>query len=86
MADASIPVIVLELEDELPFTSTVSASGKPFMAFIASNPGIRSDGRTEEEAVDRLRATLLSHIPEGKVRKVVDMRFDDLIVEEIMEG
>jgi len=86
MPDASISVVVVkEDESDTPFqVTTATVTGRPYMAFVAANPQIRADGQTEQDAIDRLRALLMSYVPRARVRKVVDLRFDELMVEEIM--
>lgn len=90
MPEASVTVIVVELDPD-PYghgASPMMTTGqdRPFYAYMASNPKIRSDGRTEEEALERLKHLILNHHPPAKKRRVVDLRLDELIVEEVMSS
>ena len=84
-AEASVTVIVVELEDTNSSISPMS-NPRPFYAYMASNPKIRADGCTEEEALASLKHQILSHHPPAKRRRAVDLRLDELIVEEVMGG
>lgn len=88
-AEASVTVIVVELEPD-PYNNgivqTMTGTDRPFYAYMASNPQIRADGATEEDALRRLKHQILSHHPPAKRRRAVDLRLDELIVEEVMEG
>jgi predicted RNase H-like HicB family nuclease len=61
------------------------ASDKPWQAFVASNPQLRSSGRTEQEAIDRLKKVIMyvtDNMEIGTAR-VVDLVLDDLVVAEV---
>ena len=58
---------------------------QPWQAFVASNPQLRSSGRTEQEAIDRLKKVIMyvtDNMEIGTAR-VVDLVLDDLVVAEI---
>ena len=57
-----------------------------FWAFVAGNPDLRASGDTEEEALDRLRRRVITGCLFGNEKRVkaVEMRFDDLLVEDVM--
>lgn len=59
---------------------------KPFLVYVAGNPQLRADGATEEEALDRLRKHILSMASGKEVKsvKAVEMRFDELLVADVM--
>jgi len=79
---ASIAVIVCDIGDD-PFN--LVGTQRPILAYVASNPQLRAAGRDEKEALEMLRANILGHAHSSKKRKAVEMDFDDLLVEEIME-
>lgn len=83
MAEATVAVIVCRMSGS-PFPSTAAA--RPFHAYVAANPQLCVDGRDEEEALSRLRAMILDYSKPAMARKVVELRFDELIVEEVMQG
>jgi len=85
MADFSIAVVVVDLRQDPNYMRYVNpmTSEKPFMAFVAANPSLRAEGRTEADALDRLKEYILGLIPKGK-RKIVDLQFGELVVEGIM--
>ena len=88
MPDVSVTVIVVEYEDaSMPLMFATNAP-KNFFAYMASNPQIRADGETEEKALESLKALIMnSHSHQGvKRKKAVDLRLDELIVEEVMLG
>ena len=88
-AEASVTVIVVELEDD-PYgpgsLTPMVGVHRPFYAYMASNPEIRADGITEEDALARLKHQILNRHPPAKRRRAVDLRLDELIVEEVMGG
>lgn len=90
MSDASITIVVIKEDEPDPLgfgglgLTTAMVTGRPYMAFVAANPQLRANGQTEEDAIERLRALLMSYIPKAKARRVVDLRFDELLVEEVM--
>lgn len=83
MPEASVTVIVVELEPDGPGVNMMSAP-RPFYAYMASNPQIRADGCTEEEALERLKHLILTNHPPAVKRRVVDLQLSELIVEEVM--
>lgn len=60
-------------------------SGKSFYAMVVANPKLRANGRDAEDAIENLKHVIRSHIF-GKFVKIVDVSFDDLIVQEVMES
>lgn len=60
---------------------------KPFLAYAASNPQLRADGLSEDEAVDKLMQHVLSHAKDKNVKsvKVREMSFDELVVQQAVE-
>lgn len=83
MAKATIAVIVCRMPDS-PFPSMTEP--RPFYAYVAANPQLRADGRNEEEALRHLETVILDCSKKAVSRKVVELRFDELIVEEVMQG
>ena len=81
----AVTVIVVESD-----TSTVPwgmQRPKPFFVYVAGNPELRADGATEEEALDGLRRHILCMASGKGVKsvKAVEMRFCELLVNEIMD-
>ncbi len=82
----SIAIIIIEEDPPNPYEITPGiASGQGFYAYVAANPNIRSSGSTEQEALARIKAQIIS-IGRGGKKKIVELRFDELIVEEIMNS
>jgi hypothetical protein len=89
----SITVIVTKEKDDpygfaggaLLGPSSRMASGKPFTATVVANNQMRANGATADEAVSHLKALIRSQMF-GTFVKVVDLDFNDLIVEEVMES
>jgi hypothetical protein len=87
MPEASVTVIVVELEpDPNPHAVQMVTAARPFYAYMASNPRVRADGETEEDALERLKHLILTHHPPARRRRVVDLQLSELIVEEVMRG
>ena len=88
MPDVSVTVIVVEYEDGQDSLMLATSASKPFYAYMASNPQIRADGTTEEAALESLKALIMNHHSHQGVKrkKAVDLRLDELIVEEVMLG
>jgi len=80
----SLTVIVVETHNR---SLAWSANPKPFLAFVAGNTQMRADGRTEQDAVDALRKSILSMAQGRDVKsvKVVEMRFDELLAQQVMD-
>ncbi len=93
---ASVPVIVIDYSAEpgggsggniLGFADSRSPNPtRPCLAVVASNPELRATGRTEDEALSNLRASILARLPGGGLRKAAELRFDDLLAEEVMSS
>lgn len=82
--EGSISVVVYE-EKTSTFGNTLMGMSRPFHAFVASNPKLRADGSSEEEALTRLRVLVLSHIPhDAKSVKLIDLQFGGLIASEVL--
>lgn len=78
----SVTVIIVELmEEQWSFPLE-----KPFLVYVAGNPKLRADGRTEEEAMDKLKHHILSMAGKAKSVKTREMSFDELTVQEIMNS
>ncbi len=65
--------------------TNMMATGKPYMAHVASNPELRAQGRTADEAVENLKTHMRLHM-RGKFVKIVEVEFEDLLVQEVMES
>ena len=56
MPEASVTVILVELEpDPNALSVQMMSASRPFFVYMASNPQIRADGCTEEEALENLK-------------------------------
>jgi len=82
----SVPVVVIEFNDDPMFGfSSVTASARTHLAFVMSNPQMRADGTSEEDALERLKVYIMSHIGKAKSVKMTNLILDDLIVGEVMD-
>jgi hypothetical protein len=75
----SVPVVIVELEDD-PF-----AARRTHLAFVMSNPQLRSDGTSEEDALERLKHYITAYVGKAKKVKMTNLILDDLIVNEVMD-
>jgi predicted RNase H-like HicB family nuclease len=61
---------------------------KPFVAHVASNPAMRTQGKTAEEAVDNLKRLIMTQFKSSKgspPQRVVEITLDEMIVGEVMD-
>ncbi len=59
----------------------------PFFAYVLGNPGIKAGGRTEREAVEKVRKALLLDSDKRTTRKIVELDLGDhVLAEDIMSG
>lgn len=56
---------------------------KPYTAFVVSNPMMRADGGSEQDAIFRLKRHLFSHLF-GRVISCQTLNLNEFIVEEIL--
>ena len=73
----TIPVIVVE-DDSNPF------SGPSFLAFVASNPDLRAEGRSEDLAVAALKRVIFGRFRGPRTVREIDL--SEILVEEVMRG
>lgn len=77
----SVAAIVLHMPSGTTFTTI---NDKPYFAFVVSNPNIRADGFSEQEALDKLKAQILGRISSNRIfAKIVNITFGELMIEEI---
>ena len=82
MSDASVTVCELMNDDP----SLNPMAPRPFFAFVPANPHLRANGATEEQALEALKEVMTSTVRGAKKAKIVELRFDELVVKEIMDG
>ena len=81
MTKPSIAVVITKIEEHYFGPATY----RPYVAMVLSNPALKANGETEQEALDRLKAYIISHVGQKFIR-LVDLQFDELIVKEVMDG
>ena len=83
----TIPVIVIQVKEELGYVFARHYSGPVFTAYVASNPQLFANGISEDDALTRLKASIMSRIRSERISiKMIDMVLDDLIVEQVHES
>lgn len=81
-----IPVVITKYEEDHGIGISPMVF-RPYMAQVISNPKLRADGETREEALERLKFVLKSnfggHNPSGF--EIVNMDLNEILVEEVMK-
>ena len=78
-----IPIIIIR--DDGTMIHSPPSFHKPYLAYVITNPDLRADGRTEEDAICNLKLLLLCQIP-SKFIRMTNIVLDDLVVEEVHDS
>lgn len=82
MADIpSIPIMVVYQANDNLFMEG------PYLAYIITNPDIRTTGYSEEEAIARLKKLLMNRLPQNKLSvKMMNIVLDELVIKEVHDS
>jgi hypothetical protein len=81
-----IPVVVIKNGYDSTSNSIMlgSAGSRPYLAQVITNPKLRADGETRDDALNRLRNVLRSYFLCTEEFEIVNMDINEILVEEVM--
>jgi hypothetical protein len=79
-----IPVVVVKVEDT--YMQSTVWNPRPYVAQVITNPEIRAQGETRDDALVRLKHLLQSRFIRGNSVEIVNMDLNEILVEEVMNG
>lgn len=82
----SVTIIVGKEKEGTPgYYVNLMATPKPWIAMLASDPKVRADGETKEDAIKRLYDWIVSYIPPGlEDVEITELNFDEMACEELI--
>jgi hypothetical protein len=79
-----IPVVIVKVEDT--YTQSTVWSPRPYVAQVITNPELRAQGETRDDALKRLKGLLKARFICGSDGfEIVNMDLNEILIEEIMD-